>query len=175
MAGQVRLAETADIDAVDLIYSMTHDQEESGEVTIGWDRSIYPVRATAEAALERGDLYVEEDDGEVVACAIINCEQPDGYERAAWTVPAQGEETLVLHTLVVRPDRSGKGYARTMIGFYEDLARERGCVSLRIDTNERNSRARAMYAGMGYTEVSIVPVTFNGLEGVQLVCLEKVL
>ena len=175
MDATIRKADEADLDAVELVYSMVHDQEEAGEVSIGWDRAIYPTRATAEAALARGDLYVEEADGEVVACAIINSDQPDGYERAAWRVPAEGDETLVLHTLVVRPDRGGHGHAGRLVAFYEDMARELGCVSCRIDTNARNVRARAMYAGMGYEEVSVVPVTFNGIEGVQLVCLEKAL
>lgn len=50
---------------------------------------------------------------------------------------------------------------------------EHGCHVLRIDTNERKSAARAMYAKHGWREAGIVPCTFNGLPGVQLVCLEK--
>ena len=44
-----------------------------------------------------------------------------------------------------------------------------------MDTNARNVRARAMYAKLGYVEADIVPCVFNGIEGVQLVCLEKTL
>ena len=42
-----------------------------------------------------------------------------------------------------------------------------------MDTNARNRAARALYKKLGYEEVSIVPCTFNGIAGVQLVCLEK--
>ena len=42
-----------------------------------------------------------------------------------------------------------------------------------MDTNERNTRARSIYARRGYREAGIIPCTFNGLEGVRLVCLEK--
>ena len=55
------------------------------------------------------------------------------------------------------------------------LARENGCTELRIDTNARNAVARAMYKKHGYTEIGIVPTVFNGIEGVQLVLLEKYL
>ena len=41
------------------------------------------------------------------------------------------------------------------------------------DTNARNMRARALYQKLGYREADIVPCVFNGLEGVQLVLLEK--
>ncbi len=173
-ANRIRLATAADIDAVEAIYDEIHDAEESGAATIGWVRDVYPVRATAEAALGRGDLYVEEDaSGNVAATAIINGTQVHEYADASWRHEAADDEVLVLHTLVVSPSHPRQGLGRAFIGFYEDLARQLGRPELRIDTNERNARARAMYAGMGYEEVSIVPCDFNGIPSIQLVCLEK--
>ena len=51
--------------------------------------------------------------------------------------------------------------------------RQNGCTVLRIDTNARNLRARAMYAKLGYREAGTVPCVFNGIPDVQLVLLEK--
>ena len=59
------------------------------------------------------------------------------------------------------------------MAFYERLARDTGRPYLRIDTNARNTPARTMYRKLGYTEAGIVAGTFNGIPGVQLVCLEK--
>ena len=42
-----------------------------------------------------------------------------------------------------------------------------------MDTNEKNVRARALYAKLGYQEPGVVSCTFNGIPGVRLVCLEK--
>lgn len=36
-----------------------------------------------------------------------------------------------------------------------------------------NTGARKLYKKLGYTEADIVSCVFNGIEGVQLVCLEK--
>ena len=80
---------------------------------------------------------------------------------------------MVLHTLVVRPDLAGRGYGRQFVAFYEQYARERGCPCLRLDTNERNAAARRLYAKLGYREAGIIPCVFNGIGGVNLVCLEK--
>ena len=169
----IRKATKADIDAVTEIYGHIHDEEEAGRMTIGWQRGVYPVRATAETAVELGDLFVLEDGGKVLAAGRINQMQVPEYAAADWLCKAADDEVWVLHTLVVEPSANGRGYAGAFLEFYENYARERGCHVLRIDTNERNSAARAMYAKHGWREAGIVPCTFNGLPGVQLVCLEK--
>lgn len=69
---EIRKAVGTDIDAVENIYEKIHDAEEKGLTTIGWVRGVYPTRKTAEDAFKRQDLFVMENDGQVVAAAIIN-------------------------------------------------------------------------------------------------------
>ena len=57
--------------------------------------------------------------------------------------------------------------------FYEACAREKGCTVLRIDTNQINTRARAIYKRLGFRETGVFPCLFNGIENVRLVVLEK--
>ena len=171
----IRLAGLHDLDAIDAIYQDIHDGEEAGRTTIGWIRSIYPTRATAEASIRAGDMFVMEEDGAIVAAARINQEQVPEYADAAWTADAPPEKVMVLHTLVVSPSQAGKGFGSRFVAFYEDYARARGCPYLRMDTNERNRAARALYARLGYSEPDIVDCVFNGIPGVRLVCLEKIL
>ena len=54
-------------------------------------------------------------------------------------------------------------------------ARETGRPFLRMDTNVKNTAARRLYARLGYREAGAVSCCFNGIPGVQLVCLEKTL
>ena len=169
----IRKAGIKDLDAVDCLYQEIHDAESAGLITTGWIREIYPVKATAEAALERGDLFVLEEDGRILGSGIINQLQVDVYESAPWKYQAPDEQVCVLHTLVISPAARGKGYGREFIRFYEAYALRHGCLELRIDTNELNLAARAMYSKYGYQEIDIVPTTFNGIAGVNLVLLEK--
>lgn len=170
---QFRKATSADIPYIAEIYEEIHTEEEAGRVTIGWERRVYPTEATAEAALEREDLFVGVDNDRIFGAAIINQQQVDVYEGAAWIFPAKDEEVMVLHTLVVSPKAAGRGYGEAFARFYEDYARENDCPVLRIDTNERNTRARNMYKKLGYRESDMVPCQFNGIDGVHLVLLEK--
>ena len=124
---------------------------------------------------QAGDLFVAEEDGQIVATAKINQEQVPVYASAAWSREAKPQEVMVLHTLVVDPQVKGKGWGSRFVAFYEDYARDHGCRDLRMDTNERNAAARRLYHNLGYQEVSILPCEFIGIPGVNLVCLEKLL
>ena len=185
-----RLAREEDIDAVARIYEHVHEAEAQGLTTTGWLRGVYPVKSTAEAALERGDLYVCEMsandiqsetgdaelggiDEQIVATAIINQIQVDVYEGANWSYEAPGNEVCVLHTLAVDPTCHKNGIGARFVEFYESVAREMGCTVLRMDTNANNTIARAFYPRFGYRECDVVPTVFNGIPGVDLVLMEK--
>lgn len=173
MSTMIRKAIAADIPAISGIYDRIHDAEAAGKLSTGWLRDIYPTEATARAALEAGDLFVLEDGGAIVAAARINREQVPIYYEVDWQYPTTDNQVMVLHTLTVDPLRAGRGYGREFLTFYESYALEHNCPVLRIDTNARNTAARAMYARHGYIESGILPTVFNGIPGVDLVCMEK--
>lgn len=170
----IRKATKDDLPQVSQIYDDIHTQEEQGIVSIGWIRGVYPTFATAEHAMQEGELFVGED-GSVVGAAIINQKQVPSYREGTWNYDAPDQEIMVLHTLVISPNAAGKGCGREFVRFYEEYALAHNCHYLRMDTNAINSRARAMYKKLGYREIGIIPTVFNGIEGVQLVLLEKYL
>ena len=170
----IRKATLADIPSIAAIYDHIHDSEEQERSTVGWIRGVYPTADTARTAIEADDMFVLEQEGIVAAAARINQEQVPVYAEVPWRYPdVPDRQVMVLHTLVVEPACSGKGYGTAFVRFYEDYAREHGCPYLRMDTNARNRTARKMYAGLGYWEAGIMPCVFNGIPDVQLVCLEK--
>ena len=168
-----RRATPTDLDAIAAIYAAVHAADAAGQTCTGWEAGVYPVRATAAAALARGDLYVLEDAGTVVGAAIINQTQMPAYTRIRWTEDVPPERVLVLHTLAIDPGRSRRGYGTAAVAFYEAQARRPGCDWLRMDTNVHNCLARALYRKLGYQELGAVDCTFNGIPGVPLLMLEK--
>ena len=158
----IRKAVEADIDAIEKIYDAIITQEEAREhKLIGWVRGIYPTRQTAMDALQRGTLFVLEHDGEIAAAARIDQTQGAEYAGAEWEYDAADDEIMVMHTLVVDPAKGGKGYGRAFVDHYKKYA-------------AKNSRARSLYASLGFMEAGVVPCTsFNGINGVKLLCLEK--
>ena len=169
----IRKATARDIAAVAAIYDAILTKEEQGPVTVGWLRGVYPTEQTARESLDRGELYVMEENGRIVAAAKINQEQVPEYAHCPWRYEAPPEQVLVIHTLVVDPALQGKGYATAFVAYYEEMARAMNCPYLRMDTNSHNAPARALYKRLGYEEPGIVDCVFNGIPGVHLVCLEK--
>ena len=168
-----RNATQKDLAAICRIYDAIHTEEEAGRNTTGWMRSIYPTEDTARRGIETHDMFLLEDDGQIVACGRINKEQVDCYYGAPWQYDAPAEQVMVLHTLVVDPATTHKGYGRKFLEFYENFSKEQGCPYLRLATNEKNTRARAFYEKLGYWQVDIRPCAFNGIPDVNLVLLEK--
>ncbi|MGN0610698.1 MAG: GNAT family N-acetyltransferase [Ruminiclostridium sp.] len=172
----IRKAVADDIEQITAIYNAIHTEEESGRMTIGWSRGIYPTRKTALDASERGELFVETHNNRIVAAGILNQNQLPEYYECHWKYPADDKDVMVLHTLVVDPAESKKGYAKEFIRFYEEYAIAHNCHYLRIDTQEKNIAARKMYAKLNFEEAEIVDGKFfNGISSVRLVCLEKAL
>ena len=168
----IRKATAADLPDVAGIYDAITALEAERKMT-GWKPGIYPTGRDAMDSLEKGQLFVMEKDGYLVATGRINQEQQPEYALVDWQDKSPDDKVMVLHTLCVDPAWSGRGYAKEFLQFYEEYALEHGCTCLRIDTNAINSIARAMYKKLGYREAGIVRCTFNGLDGIDLVMLEK--
>lgn len=106
----IRPATAHDIARIEEIYDAIHTAEETGAASIGWVRGVYPTRATAQAGLDAGELFVLADGGTVYAAGRINREQVPVYAEVPWAHDAPPEQVLVLHTLVVDPAEIGRAH-----------------------------------------------------------------
>ncbi|TPG60410.1 GNAT family N-acetyltransferase [Roseomonas nepalensis] len=91
------------------------------------------------ARIARGQAHVLERDGALVALAVIE---------------ARGDH-LWIEDLAVEPGRHGQGIGRALLAFAEAEARRLGLPELRLLTNERMTRNRAIYARAGFTETAL--------------------
>lgn len=112
----IRKATWDDLAEIIRIYDEVHAREEAGEVTTGWTRDIYPTRKTAESSIERGDMFVQENEaGEIVGTGIINQTQVDVYANGDWQFPAANEEIVVLHTLIISVKSGHRGSGKVFL------------------------------------------------------------
>lgn len=169
----IRPATADDLPRIEQIYDAIHTAEEAGTASVGWARGVYPTRATAQAARDDGALFVLTDGGALVAAGRIDKCRCRSTRRCRGNTQRRRSKCscCTRSSLTRRP--AGHGYGTQFVRFYARRARALGCTVLRIDTNAKNAAARRLYARLGFREAAIVPCTFNGIAGVELVCLEK--
>ena len=92
--------------------------------------------------------------------------QDPGYKELNWKYDATPDEVLVIHTLCVRPSKSGHGYGRAMVEFAKQYAKEHGCKVIRLDTYVHNEPAKKLYEKNGFsltgTRTIFLHNLFNG-------------
>jgi len=137
--------------------------------------------AAAIAALSR----VQIEDGlpwrwtpDRVARAIANPEVNVAVQREDGSVRAFGimqyaDDTAHLLLLAVHPDcrRTGRGSA--LLQWLEQVARDAGIGTIRLEARDDNPAARAFYRRHGYRESAVVAGMYCGLK--DGVCLERAL
>lgn len=150
----IRIATESDLPGIMAMVGLVVAQMRA-EGSDQWSES-YPSCADFSADLGRGELFVEAvDEGpiEVRAVACLNRKEPMEYGSVHWS--REGRAT-VLHRLAVHPDCRGRGFAKGLFLFAEDLARRNGTGYLRSDTYSLNERMNALFARMGYARTGVI-------------------
>jgi ribosomal protein S18 acetylase RimI-like enzyme len=119
-----------------------------------WD-DVYPDRQTILSDAREGTLYVGSFEAAGLAGTLaINDYQNPEYAQVHWTIsPAR---VAVVHRLMIDPRHQGRGIARELMRFAEELARGRGYDAVRLDAFSENPRALRLYQRLGYHDAGTV-------------------
>ena len=170
----IRLAVEADLPAVGRIYEEILDEEDKRPASYtNWQRGKYPTVAHARKAMEAGELWIAEEEGDLYAAFVLNDVQLPEYDNIPWNFQASRDQVGVIHTLVVSPRWAGRGKARELVEFCEDESRRRGWMVMRLDTYEGNYPANQMYPKLGYRLAGATEFFFQGFIHEILNCYEK--
>lgn len=99
-------------------------------------------------SIDREELYVLADGGDIAACVIADAEKVDGYSDAPWQIDS--DEVSVLHVLAVHPDHRGKGLAQRLVENVIEQERKVGKKALRLDVIENNTTAEKLYQKLSF-------------------------
>ena len=95
------------------------------------------------------------------------------YELAAWKIDAQDHEVYVIHTLAVHPQFKGLKIAQKLLEYADELAKNNGVKTIRLDVRKGNVPAIKLYERCGYTYVGAINLDFRGSDLAYLNCLKK--
>ena len=95
------------------------------------------------AAIDRGEVYVVEDEGDAVATVTLLWDDPVYWGE-------QPPDAVYVHKLAVRRDRSGRGIGSAIVAWANAEAVEAGRDFLRLDCLRDNPGIRDYYEQLGF-------------------------
>ena len=146
----IRKATFDDIELIEDTYNEHFKHEmKHGAFTI-FKKGIYPARKDAERAVNHGTLYVYEENNSIAGSMIVDKVQPAEYTKISWGQTFANNEVMVIHLLMVRPSKAGKGIATSLVRYAMALAGNSSCKALRLDTGSQNIPALSFYKKLGF-------------------------
>jgi GNAT superfamily N-acetyltransferase len=133
-----------------------------------WDE-IYPSDEIIARDMNKGYLYVLEQDNSCIAAVSLSDEQEEAYQQVRWL---GNEPVMVIHRLCVGPTYQGKGIGSYFMNFSEEYARHNAYASIRLDAYTGNPTAVRMYERRGYRKAGQVYFPRRELP---FFCFEKIL
>lgn len=110
----------------------------------------YPNTGTVQDDLDQGWAYVLEQAGGIVLYAAIIFDPEPAYAAIEGEWLTDGPY-VVLHRVAIAPQAKGQGIATRFFGKVEQLARERGVLSIKVDTNFDNGPMLRILEKLDYT------------------------
>jgi ribosomal protein S18 acetylase RimI-like enzyme len=146
------MIQKADISQIDRILAVTNACANSMK-NLGifqWNEN-YPNVGAFKNDIERGELYVYISEKVIVGCIVISTKMDEVYKSVNWLTPTSNH--YYIHRLAVHPNQQGKGIARSLMDFAENLAIQNKIASIRLDTFSQNNRNQKFYEARGYTRL----------------------
>lgn len=128
----IRRANASDAEAISKLY---------GQLNTLSSPDVLPERIKAVAATDHTYLLVCDDEGEVIATALV-CLCMD--------VMFQSQPFAVIENLVVGAEYQREGIGKSLMDYIEDFCLQQNCSKIMLQTNSENRDARDFYSAMGY-------------------------
>lgn len=172
----IRLATKEDFEELRNFYIIMNEVINKRTNLYNENNTYFPSDEMMLESIEKHFQYVGIEDEKIVAAVIGNHDCDDAYEKAAWKVEAAKEEFTVLHALRVLPEYGGRGYAKQMLRFILDYAKEIGQKAIRLDVLEGYEGPFKMYSGFGFEYIDTMEIFYEDIgRPVRFKLLEKVL
>lgn len=158
----IALAKPSDVNAIERLYHACKDELLAQQI-FQWD-DTYPNRAYFESCIEEGSVYIMKDVEQLLGVIVL-----DEWQSLEWEAIDWGHDNpLVIHSLMVHPERQGQGIGKAMLHSSEQLARAEGYTSIRLDSFSGNEVACNFYKRHGYVETFILIRNRKSMNGMSV-------
>ena len=93
----------------------------------------------------------------------MNHECDEAYHTVSWGIDAPDDQVVILHALRILPKYSGQGYAKKLIQYSIEKAKERNLKAIHLDVIEGNDIPLRMYGSFGFQYVDTVEMCYEDI------------
>lgn len=151
----IRIATMKDLDRIDEIAVMTIDDMARSQIP-QWDMS-YPRKEHYKLDVDRGDLFVFEQEGIIVGAMTLRIEQDPPYETITGWLSPHGK-SFVIHRVIVDPNYRRQGVFHQLLTHAIDVTNQYGFQSIKIDTHKENYKMRQFLESHGFQYIGYLDV-----------------
>lgn len=159
---ELRKAEFSDLDRIMDILA----DGRSALAALGIDQwqGGYPAREVIESDIARREGVVVADGDMLVATAMVACRDEFDYryiEGGSWLTESLPDDPcyVVVHRVAVTGAKKNNGIGASILDYALRLARELGCVSVRIDTHPGNVPMQRLLEKSGFTKCGTIYIS----------------
>lgn len=142
----IRKAQSEDIDPL-MIITKACAKHMIEQGIFQWNE-YYPSRSAFENDIKRDELFVLEQNNNVVGSIVLSDHMDDKYIPIKWLTSTGNN--LYIHRLAIHPNHQGKGFAQQLMNFGEKFAIANNYISVRLDTFSQNKRNQKFYELRNY-------------------------
>lgn len=147
---EIRQAKLEEAGKVLAFYYKLIDDMQDAEYPIRWVKGVYPAIEDMKSAADEGNLFIAEEEENIVGAFVLNHSQNDSYKNVHWKYAADPDKTAVLHLLATDPKRQRHGIGKVLLSDAVRISRERGDEVMRLDTLTWNVPGQELYEGFGF-------------------------
>ncbi len=111
----------------------------------------YPTRELILSDILGGTNYLIECNGVVAATAVVSFDGEPTYSRVVGKGWLNENRYAVVHRIAVSNEYRGRGIAKEILHYTEELCVENGVFDIRIDTHRNNRAMASLLKKMGYS------------------------
>ncbi len=134
----VKTASFNQLQAVKEFYYEVIDAVGGADDSVAWKKDIYPAPDFLLESICCGELFLAEEGGRIVGAMVLN-----------------------HRLLAIRPTCWRKGYAKQLVRFAIDYARDHHQKVIRLDVLKGNRNAGKLYTGMGFRYLHTLPMFYE--------------
>jgi N-acetylglutamate synthase-like GNAT family acetyltransferase len=151
----LRKAEISEAERILEFYRNVIDSLNGTRFRPKWNES-YPDRQYIEKSIEKGEMHVCTENGNIVSCIVLNDRLDAEYDDVGWN--AGSGEIAAIHTFAVNPDCAGRGIGTEIFHQIKCDAIKNDRKAIRIDIIDGNLGAQGFFEKLGFEYVDTVEV-----------------